>query len=107
METTANIAVGEVAWGLRPDVRLAPGESLPADLGPARPVVVQVRDAHRRPDVLALLAGIEHDRRPAVVVEWGWPGAYDGGLPRICTRGSSGPGVEAVSAVLAEAGWAR
>ena len=107
VETTANIAVGEVAWGLRPDVRLAPGESLPADLGPARPVVVQVRDAHRRPDVLALLAGIERDQRPAVVVEWGWPGAYDGGLPRICTLGSSGPGVEAVSAVLAEAGWAR
>ncbi|MDR7252720.1 beta-N-acetylhexosaminidase [Nocardioides sp. BE266] len=104
VETTANIAVGEVAWGLGPDVRVDPsGDGIPDVV----PLVVQVRDAHRRPDVLALLDGLERAGRTVVVVEWGWPGPYDGGLARICTRGSSGPGVAAVVEVLREAGWTR
>jgi beta-N-acetylhexosaminidase len=105
VETTANIAVGAVAWGIQPDVRLDPtgGPGLPGDGA----VVVQVRDAHRHPEVLAILDGLEASGRPAVVVEWGWPGPYDGGLARICTRGSSGPGVAAVVEVLREAGWRR
>jgi beta-N-acetylhexosaminidase len=103
VETTANIAVGEVAWGIEPDVRVLPGDGVPG----RGAVVVQVRDAHRRPEVLALLGDVEAGGRPAVVVEWGWPGPYDGGLARICTRGSSGPGVAAVVEVLREAGWTR
>jgi beta-N-acetylhexosaminidase len=72
-----------------------------------RALVVQVRDAHRRPEVLALLRSLADSGRRAVVVEWGWPAARDVGLARICTRGSSGPGVAAVVEVLREAGWTR
>jgi len=97
--TPANIAVGEVPWGLPPDLVVLPTDSVPDG-----PLVVQVRDAHRRPDVLAFLARVN---APAVLVEWGWPATYDGPLPRICPRGSSRPGVAAVIDVLREAGWDR
>ena len=106
VETAANIAVGEVAWGLVPDHRVDPRS--PADLDDVpldAPLVVQVRDAHRRPEVLGLLRSLADSRRRAVVVEWGWPAAYDVGLARISARGSSGPGVAAVTELLREAGW--
>ncbi len=93
--TTANIAVGEVPWGLDPDRFVRPGEPIGTD----RPVVLQVRDAHRRPEIVVDTA--------AVVVEWGWPGPYAGDTPRICTRGSSRPGVAAVTELLRKAGWDR
>ena len=93
--TAANIAVGEVPWGLTPDLTVAPGEALPTD----RPVILQVRDAHRRPEIVVDGA--------AVVIEWGWPGPYDGSAPRICTRGYSRPGAAAVTELLREAGWDR
>jgi beta-N-acetylhexosaminidase len=93
--TAANIAIGEVPWGLEPDVVIAPGESYAAD----RPVVLQVRDAHRRPEIVLDAA--------AVVVEWGWPGPYAGPAPRICARGYSRPGAAAVTELLRKAGWKR
>lgn len=105
VETTANIAVGDVAWGLRPDHRVAPGD--PLDLPADTPLVVQVRDAHRRPDVLALLRDLAAGARAVVVVEWGWPAPLGVGLATISTRGSSGPMVAAVTEVLREAGWTR
>ncbi len=95
VSTAANIAVGEVPWGLAPDATVAPGDRFETD----RPVILQVRDAHRRPEVLTADA--------AVVVEWGWPGPYDGPLPRICTRGYSRPGAAAVTELLRKAGWDR
>jgi beta-N-acetylhexosaminidase len=108
VETTANIAVGAVAWGLSPDHRIDPAAlALPPTIADDVPLVVQVRDAHRRPDVVDFLALLAMSGRPAVVVEWGWPGAYDVGLATISTRGSSGPGVTAVEQLLREAGWAR
>ncbi|NYJ00173.1 beta-N-acetylhexosaminidase [Nocardioides thalensis] len=101
--TPANIAVGEGPWGLEPDLLLAPGEPLPEG-----PLVVQVRDAHRYPDVTDTLAGL---RAPSVVVEWGWPGPRTGwresGVARICTRGFSRPAAAAVVRLLGEAGWTR
>lgn len=93
--SAANIAIGEVPWGLTPDVVIAPGEPLPT----GRPVVLQVRDVHRRPEIVVDGA--------AVVVEWGWPGAYGGPVPRICTRGYSRPGATAVTELLRKAGWER
>jgi beta-N-acetylhexosaminidase len=93
--TAANIAIGEVPWGLEPDVVIAPGQTYSTD----RPVVLQVRDAHRRPEIV--LDGA------AVVVEWGWPGPYAGPAPRICTRGYSRPGAAAVTELLRKAGWKR
>lgn len=93
--TAANIAIGEVPWGLAPDRSVAPGEPVAGD----RPVVLQVRDLHRRPDLVVDGA--------AVVVEWGWPGPYDGVPPRICARGYSRPGAAAVTELLRKAGWDR
>ncbi len=75
--TAANIAVGEVPWGLTPDRFVAPGEALVGD----RPIVLQVRDAHRRPEIVTTGA--------AVVIEWGWPGPYDPGSDGRCSRGSA------------------
>jgi beta-N-acetylhexosaminidase len=103
--TRANIAVGDAAWGLPSDDCLDPTlpDRLPAGHGP---LVLQVRDAHRRPEVGVLVRDLE-GTRPVVVVEWGWPGPYDDRAPRICTRGSSLPAVAAVREVLASAGWDR
>ncbi|MEU0312748.1 glycoside hydrolase family 3 N-terminal domain-containing protein [Nocardioides sp. NPDC006273] len=101
VDTEANIAVGEVPWGLPPDIVLRPGEPLP-EL-PDAPLIVQVRDAHRRPDVGQTVAEL---RGAAVLVEWGWPGTYDGRrLPRLCPQGFSRPGVAAVTEVLRRSGW--
>ena len=44
-------------------------DAVPGDV----PLVVQVRDADRRPEVLAFLRALAEGGRPAVVVEWGWP----------------------------------
>jgi beta-N-acetylhexosaminidase len=101
IETPANIAVGAGPWGLAPDVVVPPGAELPAG-----PLVVQVRDAHRRPEVAAMLAGLDGT---AVVVEWGWPGRRDqrSRTARICTRGNSQPAVAAVEELLRGAGWSR
>jgi beta-N-acetylhexosaminidase len=101
--TEANIAVGQGRWGLLPDVVVAEGDVLPDG-----PVVVQVRDAHRRPGVAAMLAAA---RGPVVVVEWGWPGPRTGWAEtshaRVCTRGNSGPSIAAVEEIVREAGWQR
>ena len=96
--------IDDYADGIGPPISLV----LPRDGGGAigEPSSL-VRDAHRRPEVLALLDRLSGDGRTVVVVEWGWPGPYDGGLARICTRGSSAPGVAAVVEVLREAGWTR
>ncbi|NYE35243.1 beta-N-acetylhexosaminidase [Nocardioides cavernae] len=111
VETVANIAVGDVPWGIAPDARVAPADlsagGVPEGLPAGVPLVVQVRDAHRRPDVLAFLRALAGSSRTAVVVEWGWPAAYDVGLARISTRGSSSPMVATVVEVLREAGWTR
>jgi beta-N-acetylhexosaminidase len=66
---------------------------------------VQVRDAGRRPEVLAFLRALAEGGRTAVVVEWGWPSTRDVGLTTISTRGSSAPGVAAVTQLLRGAGW--
>lgn len=101
IETPANIAVGAGPWGLAPDAVVPPGAELPTG-----PLVVQVRDAHRRPEVAAMLAGLDDT---AVVVEWGWPGRRDqrSRTTRICTRGNSQPAVAAVEELLRGAGWSR
>ena len=110
VDTAANIAVGDVAWGLAPDHRLDPASlaaGLPGEVPDDVPVVVQVRDAGRRPEVLAFLRALAASGRPAVVVEWGWPSSHDVGLASISTRGSSAPGAAAVGELLREAGWTR
>ena len=103
VDTEANIAVGDVPWGLAPDVVIRPGDPLP-EL-PDAPLIVQVRDAHRRPEVGRTVAELHG---AVVLVEWGWPGAYDRtGVPRLCPQGFSLPGVEAVTELLRRSGWDR
>jgi beta-N-acetylhexosaminidase len=104
IESEPNIAVGRVPWGLPADIRIGPGDTVP----PGREaLLVQVREAHRRPDVRALLERIASER-PVVVLEWGWPGDLGAGLadvPRLAAFGSSQPSVAAVAEVLHGAGW--
>lgn len=103
IETEANIAVGAGRWGLDPDLVVVPGDPLP----PAT-LAVQVRDAHRRPEVATALAA---HPGPLVVVEWGWPGPRTGWEhaphARVCTRGNGQPSIAAVTEILREAGFDR
>ena len=72
VETVANIAVGAVAWGIEPDHRVDPSTAAFARcLADGVPLVVQVRDAHRRPDVLDLL----RRSRPTTARPWWSSGA--------------------------------
>ena len=97
VDSPATIAVGDVPWGL-------PVDASYDDL-PDGPLVVQVRDAHRQPDVVSALRRVVG--REAVVVDWGWPGPAAVDLPRICARGWSQPGRDAVVDVLRSVGWDR
>ena len=105
VDTRANIAVGDVPWGLTPDLTVTPGGAVSAP--GSGPVIVQVRDAHRRPDVADTLDRLSAQGLAPVVVEWGWPGPRHGDYPRICTRGYSRPGAEAVTELLRKAGGDR
>jgi beta-N-acetylhexosaminidase len=103
VDSAGTIAIGGAPWGLPADDVVAPGS---ASL-PAGPLVLQVRDAHRQPDVLATLAAAGTG---SVVVEWGWPapgGRSTDELPTIDARGWSQPGAVAVTDVLRRAGWDR
>ncbi len=98
VDSPGTIAIGAAPWGLRADAVVAPGSTAL----PAGPLVIQVRDAHRQPDVLATLAAAPAD---SVVVEWGWPGRRTDDLATIEARGWSQPGAVAVTDVLRTAGW--
>src|SRR3954454_2313298 len=100
VDSRPNIAIGKAAWGLPADAVVAPGSTAM----PSGPLVIQVRDAHRQPDVLATLAGAPSG---SVVVEWGWPGRRTGGLAPIWGRGWARPGAVAVTDVLRRAGWGQ
>ena len=108
VDTEANIAVGDVPWGLAPDRRgPRPDRTLSSASPPAgrswsrcaTPTGIRMSG---RSSTTWRLAG-----RVAVVVEWGWPGPYDGRLPRICTRGDSRPARAAVTELLMGTGWNR
>ena len=94
--TAANIAIGEVPWGLVPDrVDRARRAGRPATGRSS------CRCATRTGAPKSWSTGA------AVVVEWGWPGPYDGAVPRICTRGYSRPAAVVVDELLRKAGWDR
>ncbi len=98
VDSAGTIAVGAAPWGLPADRVVTPGST---DL-PGGPLVVQVRDAHRQPDVQATLAAAGPG---TVVVEWGWPGRRTDDLPTVHARGWSQPGAVAVTDVLRKAGF--
>jgi beta-N-acetylhexosaminidase len=99
IDTPPSIAVGEVPWGLPAEV-----VGVDALLGTHRPVVLQVRDAHRHRDVMAL---VDRLGPSALVVEYGWPGPWASACARVCTFGASVPAREAVAALLLEKGWTQ
>jgi beta-N-acetylhexosaminidase len=100
VDSPGTIAIGAAPWGLPADDVVAPGTT---EL-PAGPLVLQVRDAHRQPGVLATLAAAPAG---SVVVEWGWPGRRTDDLPTVEARGWSQPGAVAVTDVLRKAGWTQ
>ena len=92
VDTDANIAVGDVPWGLAPDRVTAPSSAALAGLPAGRPLVVQVRDAHRHPEVRSLLTTVAD--WPAGRPSWSsgaGPARTTAGCRRICTRGDSRP----------------
>jgi len=95
-----SLAVGAVPWGIpceAVDVAAFDATSLAPDV----PVVVQARDAHRDPDLLALV-----ERLPeVVVVDYGWPGPWLPAAPRICAQSASLPAQAAVAELLRSRGW--
>ncbi|RJK94801.1 glycoside hydrolase family 3 N-terminal domain-containing protein [Vallicoccus soli] len=111
LRSTPSIAVGAVPWGLPADLDVDPldegaaGRVLTAAHG--RPLVVQVRDAHRAPGAGALLAALARARRDLVVAELGWPAPGAGRVARVCTHGASLASRDALAGVLRSAGWGR
>jgi beta-N-acetylhexosaminidase len=95
-----SIAVGAVPWGIPCEaVDVAAFDA--ASLGSGVPVVLQARDAHRHPGLLALV-----ERLPeVVVVDYGWPGPWLPAAPRICAQGASLPAQAAVAELLRSRGW--
>jgi beta-N-acetylhexosaminidase len=105
IDTPTSRAVGEVTWGLPADVVLVPNADTKLDaIRDATSLVIQVRDAHRSPEVGQLLMRLSEVARVSIVLEWGWPGPYNGSQTRICTRGFSRPGAAAVRELLRGAG---
>ena len=103
VDSPATIAVGDIPWGLPADDVVSPGTTVLPD----GPLVIQVRDAHRQPDVLATLGAAAESGEACVVVEWGWPGTRRDRLPTVHAHGWSQPGARAVDDVLRSAGWDR
>jgi beta-N-acetylhexosaminidase len=118
LDRPANIAAGAVPWGVaRPLAALDPAATATrvaegddhaiasALLAAAdRPLVVVVRDAHRRPAQAAALATLAAARPDAVVVDMGWPADP---APRpdvatwVTTHGASRASGEVAAAMLA------
>jgi beta-N-acetylhexosaminidase len=100
-QTSTNVAVGPVPWGLPEEGKVLDGgrqvdvlrTSRVGDLlalAPAAPMIALVREPHRHPWVPALLAALSDARPDLVVVEMGWPGdALPAGVATVLTYGAS------------------
>ncbi|MGH9216809.1 MAG: glycoside hydrolase family 3 protein, partial [Acidimicrobiales bacterium] len=119
LDRPANIAAGAVPWGLTGALtaidpattaeRLtesADGDAVAGTLATAadRPLVVVVRDPHRRTAQAALLHALLAARPGAIVVDMGWPDVDPPpAAARITTFGASRASGEAAAAVLVDA----
>lgn len=110
----ANIAAGDVPWGLaaalqKLDSSTTASRDPDADAALAaasgRPLVIVVRDPHRFPDQLATLRRLAGARPDAVVVDMGWPTPANdlGTAAHVTTFGASRASAEAVARLLHEA----
>lgn len=100
LETTANVAVGEVPWGLESvgvaGERLHEGDPLPAAEGP---YLVVGKDNHRRAWTREVIDAARAAHPATVVVDMGWPGT-DRAYADIATFGASLSVTEALRALL-------
>lgn len=100
-QTSTNVAVGPVPWGLPADGKVLAGgrqvDVLPTSrvgdllaLAHAAPMIALVREPHRHPWVPPLLASLADARPDLVVVEMGWPGdSLPAGVATVLTYGAS------------------
>jgi beta-N-acetylhexosaminidase len=120
--TGANIAVGQVPWGLPLDGSVQGGrhsvdvaettdveevvrEAMSVYGQDGSPVVVLVRDAHRHPWVVEALRRLDEWTPHLVTVEMGWPGSERlPGRTRVRTYGATRASSEALDEVLAGTG---
>jgi beta-N-acetylhexosaminidase len=112
-QTSTNVAVGPVPWGLPVNGRVLDGgrqvdvlrTSRAGDLlalAPTAPMIVLVREPQRHPWVPALLAALADARPDLVVVEMGWPGdALPAGVATVLTYGASLANSRALDELLA------
>jgi beta-N-acetylhexosaminidase len=112
-QTSTNVAVGSVPWGLPADGKMLAGgrqvDVLPTArvgdllaLAPAAPMIALVREPHRHPWVPALLASLADARPDLVVVEMGWPGdGLPAGVSTVLTYGASLANGRALDELLA------
>jgi beta-N-acetylhexosaminidase len=112
-QTSTNVAVGPMPWGLPADGQVLSGgrqvDVLPTSrigdllaLAPAAPLVALVREPHRHGWVPALLAALADARPDLVVVEMGWPGdALPPGVTTVLTYGASRASAAALDELLA------
>jgi beta-N-acetylhexosaminidase len=120
LDRPANIAAGAVPWGVGAPLRALAATATTARVPEGddhavastlvaaadRPLVVVVRDAHRRPAQAATLATLAAARPDAVVVDMGWPGNptdRPAVATWITTPGASRASGEAAARVLAGA----
>jgi beta-N-acetylhexosaminidase len=103
-QTDVSIAIGVVPWGVSTEPPVSPAD-LPARAGSHEgPVVVETRDAHRHPDLVAAVGSLARGR-DVVVVDYGWPGPWGLPVPRVLTRGGSRPAYDVVAGLLRARGW--
>jgi beta-N-acetylhexosaminidase len=106
----ATVAVGEVPWGLAPQL---PGVEVLHLADPAvidaiavraigRPIVVVSRDTHRHPWARDLVEGLSARHPSVILVEMGWPGAWRpaGALAYVATYGAARANAQAVVEIL-------
>jgi beta-N-acetylhexosaminidase len=120
LDRPANVAAGAVPWGVGASLRALDPTATTARVlegddhavasalvaAADRPLVVVVRDAHRRQEQAAALATLAAARPDAVAVDMGWPGSptdRPAVATWITTHGASRASGEAAARVLAGA----
>lgn len=105
-DSPPTIAVGDVPWGVPTPYVVDPAAPDAVrrleELREGAPIVLQVRDAHRRPEVERLVTTLGPGD---LVVELGWPGPWCPPAPRVSGYGASLPVVDAVADLLRSRGW--
>lgn len=86
IETTANMAVGRIPWGLAA-AGMAVEQVRPGDPLPPGPLVLVGKDNHRHPLVCDMIDKAR-DAGPTLVVDMGWPGP-DRAYADVATFGAS------------------